>query len=222
MVTVYAPEKLIAQARKLAADYRRAMGKPLPGVSNEIAEHDAIRLLKLEPRPATAEGGYQAVDPPLVAPDEYLSMYSPDKVPVLGNTPEDNGAETKAREFLAQYYGLVACVDNNLGRLLAHLDKKGLTDNTFIILVSDHGDMAGEHGRYVKKTFYRNSMQVPMIVRYPARFAGGRVIASLVDPSVDTMPTMLEMCGIAAPDAADAEAIVADCTLRAVGPVVVE
>ncbi len=62
MVTVYAPEKLIAQARKLAADYRRAMGKPLPGVSNEIAEHDAIRLLGLEPRPANAPGGYQATD----------------------------------------------------------------------------------------------------------------------------------------------------------------
>jgi hypothetical protein len=63
LVTVYAPEKLIAQARKLAADYRRAMGRPLPGISNEIAEHDAIRLLGLNPRPPQAEGGYQAIDP---------------------------------------------------------------------------------------------------------------------------------------------------------------
>ncbi len=59
---VYAADKLIAQARQLAADYRRAMGKPLPGISNEIAEHDAINLLNLEPKP---EGvlGYDAVDP---------------------------------------------------------------------------------------------------------------------------------------------------------------
>ena len=63
MARVYAPEKLIAQARQLAADYRRAMGKPLPGVSNEIAEHDAIRLLGLTPRPPHAESGYQATDP---------------------------------------------------------------------------------------------------------------------------------------------------------------
>lgn len=63
-MSLYAPEKLIAQARKLAADYRRAMGKPLPGVSNEIAEHDAIRLLGLEPRGgAEGPGGYQATDP---------------------------------------------------------------------------------------------------------------------------------------------------------------
>jgi hypothetical protein len=60
--TPYAADKLIAQARQLAAEYRRTMGKPLPGISNEIAEHDAVRLLGLE---ATAgnEAGWDAVDP---------------------------------------------------------------------------------------------------------------------------------------------------------------
>lgn len=62
MSTPYAPDKLIAQARALAAEYRRAMGKPLPGVSTEIAEHDAVRLLGLEPS-AQAAGGWDAVDP---------------------------------------------------------------------------------------------------------------------------------------------------------------
>ncbi|MCB1874881.1 MAG: hypothetical protein KDH88_02805 [Chromatiales bacterium] len=47
-MSVYSPDKLIAQARRLAADYRRGMGKPLPGVSAEIAEYDASRLLNLE------------------------------------------------------------------------------------------------------------------------------------------------------------------------------
>lgn len=58
----YAVDKLIAQARQLAADYRRAMGKPLPGISNEIAEHDAQRLLGLESADAT-DGGFDARDP---------------------------------------------------------------------------------------------------------------------------------------------------------------
>jgi hypothetical protein len=61
-VSVYAADKLIGQARQLAAEYRRTMGKPLPGISNEIALHDAIRLLSLEPV-ADAKGGYDAVDP---------------------------------------------------------------------------------------------------------------------------------------------------------------
>ncbi|QYZ67141.1 MAG: hypothetical protein OI74_04370 [Gammaproteobacteria bacterium (ex Lamellibrachia satsuma)] len=61
-MTVYAADKLIAQARLLAAEYRRTMGKPLPGISNEIAEHDAVKLLRLEPRPE-GETGYNAIDP---------------------------------------------------------------------------------------------------------------------------------------------------------------
>ncbi len=61
-MTVYAADKLIAQARVLAAEYRRTMGKPLPGISSEIAEHDAVKLLKLEPNTQGA-GGFNAIDP---------------------------------------------------------------------------------------------------------------------------------------------------------------
>jgi len=60
--TPYAADRLIAQARQLAAEYRRTMGKPLPGISNEIAEHDAIRLLELEPEP-NPDLAWDAVDP---------------------------------------------------------------------------------------------------------------------------------------------------------------
>lgn len=45
---VYSVDKLIEQARQLAADYKRMTDKPLPGVSNEIAEHDAAKLIGLE------------------------------------------------------------------------------------------------------------------------------------------------------------------------------
>jgi hypothetical protein len=44
---VYSVDKLIEQARQLATDYKKMTGKPLPGVSNEIAEHDACKLLDL-------------------------------------------------------------------------------------------------------------------------------------------------------------------------------
>jgi hypothetical protein len=47
-VSVYSLEKLISETRRLAAEYRRTTGKPLPGVSNEIAEYDAAKLLNLE------------------------------------------------------------------------------------------------------------------------------------------------------------------------------
>jgi len=47
-VGVYSKEKLISEARRLAAEFRRTTGKPLPGVSGEIAEHDAETLLNLQ------------------------------------------------------------------------------------------------------------------------------------------------------------------------------
>ena len=62
MTNPYAADKLITQARQLAAEYRRTMGKPLPGISNEIAEHDAMRLLGLESE-SNPEAGWDARDP---------------------------------------------------------------------------------------------------------------------------------------------------------------
>lgn len=59
---LYSANELIAQARKLAADYRRTMGRPLPGISNEIAEYDAVSLLGLK-AVHDESLGYDAIDP---------------------------------------------------------------------------------------------------------------------------------------------------------------
>ncbi|UCD56187.1 MAG: sulfatase [Candidatus Hydrogenedentota bacterium] len=143
---------------------------------------------------------YGLPHPPLVAPRHYLELYSPDEVPIPDNVPKDPESQQRARQFLAKYYGLVACVDHNVGRVLDWLDAHDIADDTLVLMVSDHGDLAGEHERYSKKIFYRNSMQVPMIVRYPRAFPGNRVVGALVDPSTDTMPTLLELCGIPVPE----------------------
>lgn len=57
-MSIYSVDKLIAEARKLAAEYRRVTGESLGGVSNEIAKHDAVKMLHLE---LTKAGGYDAV-----------------------------------------------------------------------------------------------------------------------------------------------------------------
>lgn len=57
---LYQVDKLMSEARRLAREYRVAMGKPLAGISAELAVHDSIRLLDLEPAPA-GTGGYDAV-----------------------------------------------------------------------------------------------------------------------------------------------------------------
>lgn len=59
-VSVYSVDKLIAETRRLAAEYRRATGSTLP-VTVEIARHDVSRLLGFELVPLNAEGGFDAI-----------------------------------------------------------------------------------------------------------------------------------------------------------------
>lgn len=58
-MSIYSVDKLMSEARRLAAEYRKATGQPL-AISGEIATHDAIRLLGLEAAPAS-QGGYDAL-----------------------------------------------------------------------------------------------------------------------------------------------------------------
>lgn len=58
-MTLYSVDKLMSEARRLAAEYRKTTGKPLGGISSEIAEYDAARLLGLELTPGA--GGYDAI-----------------------------------------------------------------------------------------------------------------------------------------------------------------
>lgn len=157
-------------------------------------------LSKKDDRPNFAMICYGIPHPPLLAPAHHLGLYSPDEVPVRANTPDDDEAQANARRFLAGYYGLVSHLDFNIGRLLEWLDSSGRSDDTMVILVSDHGDMAGEHGRYAKKTWFDASMHVPLLIRHPKTIEAARRTQALVDPSVDLMPTLLEYAGLPVPD----------------------
>jgi hypothetical protein len=60
-MAVYSVDKLITEARRIAAEYRRATGKPLAGVTSEVCQYDAARLLDLELTKVGANGGYDAI-----------------------------------------------------------------------------------------------------------------------------------------------------------------
>lgn len=109
--------------------------------------------------------------------------------------------EAEIREFIAEYYGMISNIDWNVGRILNQLDTLGIFENTIVVFMSDHGDMFGQHGSFcgIKCQAYRAAMHVPLIVRFPARFAPKRTDA-MVDVGVDMMPTLLDLCRIEAPD----------------------
>lgn len=112
--------------------------------------------------------------------------------------------EAEIREFIAEYYAMIHNIDWNLGRILNLLDALAIAENTVVVFLSDHGDMLGQHGSFcgIKNQAYRAAMQVPLIVRYPARFKPRRSEA-MVDVGVDMMATLLELCGIEMPQGRD-------------------
>ncbi|MCC7234609.1 MAG: arylsulfatase [Bryobacterales bacterium] len=72
------------------------------------------------------------------------------------------------------YYGSVGFVDEQIGRILDTLEKRGLLEETLILYTSDHGDMTGDHNLWRKSYAYEPSARVPMIMRWPEGFLGAR------------------------------------------------
>jgi arylsulfatase A-like enzyme/tetratricopeptide (TPR) repeat protein len=96
------------------------------------------------------------------------------------------------------YDGEVAWSDELLGRLDAALVRQGRREDTLLVVTSDHGEGLGEHGETVHGFFvYESTLRVPLLMRGPGIRAGGRL--PVVARSVDLVPTLLDLLGVAAP-----------------------
>lgn len=96
---------------------------------------------------------------------------------------------------MAQYYGMVKCVDDNVGRLLEFLKKEGLEENTIVIFTSDHGDLLGEHGKDNKGLPFETSARVAFVLKYPAKVKAGKQIQKAYTMA-DFTPTVLGLMGV--------------------------
>lgn len=106
---------------------------------------------------------------------------------------------------LAAYYACVEFVDACIGELLQCLAQAGCLENTYIIYTSDHGEMAGEHGLWWKRTYYEASAGVPLLVAGPDLPQGGET--SLPVELVDLFPTLCQWAGIETPEGLDGETL---------------
>jgi len=99
-----------------------------------------------------------------------------------------------------EYWGAVTAIDACVGRLMEKLDALGLRDHTLVIFTSDHGDHFGLRpgGSAHKEVPYDDAARVPLILRLPGMFEGGKVRSELAS-NVDLMPTILDVAGVAAP-----------------------
>ncbi len=114
-------------------------------------------------------------------------------------------------ENMPRYFGMVKCIDDNVGKILAALREAGLWERTIVVFTSDHGDLCGEHGRINKGNPLQTSACVPFLIRCPGLIAPATVVHEALT-TADFKPTILGLMG-AAGDAAD-EGRDASCLLR--------
>jgi arylsulfatase A-like enzyme len=156
---------------------------------------------------------------PYIVPPPYHDMYGPGDVLPVNRTEEERADphpvfaaymehrfskvfardEVRARVIPA-YMGLITQIDDQIGRLMAYLDGKGLSDDTLIVFTSDHGDYLGDHWLGEKELFHDASARIPLIVVDPSPEADGtrgQVRDELVE-AIDLAPTFVDWAGGAA------------------------
>ncbi len=126
---------------------------------------------------------------PLFVPDSYREPYRAQK------------------PALASFYGMIANIDENLGRLEAFLRESGLRENTVVIFMTDNGTATGDPvfnaGMRGKKiALYEGGHRVPLFVRWPAGGLRAPGDVAALTQVQDLLPTLLELCAVPKPAAA--------------------
>lgn len=103
--------------------------------------------------------------------------------------------EEEIRKNMSVYYGMVSLMDKYIGRILDHLEAKGLSENTLVVFTTDHGHFFGQHGLHHKGPFmYEDMIRVPLIARLPGQIPAGQVEQG-IQSLVDLAPTFLAYAG---------------------------
>ena len=175
-------------------------------------------------QPWFAHVSYIRPHPPYRAPEGYHDLYDPDQGPAFRRLADRRAEvsrhmvhrsaahvvgcpldEAETRQLRATYWGNMAEVDFQFGRVLDHLEHTGLAEETLVVVTADHGEQMGDHWLIQKLGWWDESYHVPLIVADP-RLAADQSRGSVVDAfteSVDVMPTLCEWIGVEVPVAVD-------------------
>jgi arylsulfatase A-like enzyme len=160
---------------------------------------------------------YMDVHVRLSPPPPYDALYDPDYTGPLTAEVYDRGQSVAIGEFpltdadynhlIAMYDGGITYWDSQFGALMSYFEQRGLFQDAAVIVTADHGEMHGEHGRWVHGSgLYQELIRVPLFMRYPGAVPGGAVYRDPVQ-SMDAMATILEWAGIRPVEALQARSL---------------
>lgn len=119
---------------------------------------------------------------------------------------QPDGKATDIQKHVSNYFGIVKCIDDNVGRIVRTLEEEGILENTIVVFTADHGDLMFEHGRINKGTIHETSARVPFLISHGKDLAHplvprGKVIQESAN-TTDWMPTFLALLGVDCPQVA--------------------
>lgn len=138
-------------------------------------------------------------------PDKYRKRYAGMDYKDVLNRPNveftdnyswkkgDKGVDARLDQA-PDYFACVEGVDDQIGRVIEYLKETGLYENTIIVFTADHGEMLGSHGLMHKNVWFREAMDIPLIVHFPKSISAKTDDLLLSVP--DYMPTILGLMGL--------------------------
>ncbi len=178
---------------------RRLPGYETDSLTDLLLEHLEERAAAKTPFFAVLS--VQPPHDPYLAPPEYMARFNPQTLRMRENVPHIPALEERARREYAGACAMVENMDWNMGRIRNKLWETGLAENTHILFFSDHGDMHGSHGMFLKTHPYEESLRIPFVIGGASHYTG--VTRARVDypiNHVDIAPTTLGLCGIRPPE----------------------
>jgi arylsulfatase A-like enzyme len=185
---------------------------PTDRYSAELVSDEALRWLSTEDEaPFFLLLTYSEPHTPIAAPERWLRRYDAFLTDEARDNPLLYYFDWRKRPWRGrgEYYATVSYLDEQLGRVIDHLRREHILDETLVIFSSDNGpvtaaaltpwelNMAGETGglRGKKRFLFEGGIRVPGILRYPPRLAAGTVEATPVT-ALDIFPTLAAIMGV--------------------------
>jgi arylsulfatase A-like enzyme len=191
-----------------------------PGWVDDIATDYAIDFMRTNTtQPWMMFLGYKAVHTPRTPPERARHRFDGESVKPAKNEhalpsygqgqlalvedvpppyPPATGDKGGTNRYLINYFRTLSAMDDDIGRILAELDRLKLSDDTVVVFASDNGYFLGEHGLGDKRAAYEDGMRIPLLMRYPRMIAPGTLIDKMA-LNIDLAPTFLDLAGVAIP-----------------------
>ncbi len=139
------------------------------------------------------------------APKEFQEQFHEEDIILRSNVTDD--MRGIAKKEAVGYYAHILALDKCMGELQKAIDEAGISENTIVVFTSDHGEMMGSQGirPKQKQVPWVESVNVPFLLKYPARYGNTKIEVDVPINAPDILPTLLALARLPVPESIEGE-----------------